>query len=59
MVLRQTIDRVEVEHFWLCGACYVSYDLRFGIDGNPSFIKKSVVQIETDLERWLNRTLVA
>ena len=41
MVLRQGTERTEVEHFWLCGACYVSYDFRFGEDGNPSLITKS------------------
>jgi hypothetical protein len=53
MALRQGVDRIEAEHFWLCGACYVSYDFRFGEDGNPSLITKSPVQIAKDLDHWL------
>jgi hypothetical protein len=59
MALRQRVNRIEVEHFWLCGACYVSYDFRFGEDGNPRLITKSPVQIARDLDRWLDRTPVA
>jgi len=59
MVLRRGTERTEVEHFWLCGACYVSYVFRCGEDGNPSLITKSSVQIARDLDRWLDRTPVA
>jgi hypothetical protein len=54
-VLKQGIDRIEVEHFWLCGACYVSYDFRFGDDGRPTLTTKSSSQITTDLAIWLDQ----
>jgi len=49
-VLRQGIDRVEIEHFWLCGACYVSYDFCFVEDGKPSLTKKSTGQAARELD---------
>ena len=55
-VLRQGIDRVEIEHFWLCGACYVSYDFCFVEDGKPSLIKKSTGQAATELDHWPDHT---
>jgi hypothetical protein len=54
-MLREGINRIEVEHFWLCGACYISYDFSFGEDGRPGPIKKSSFQIATDLAVWLDR----
>jgi hypothetical protein len=53
-VLKEGIDRIEVEHFWLCGACYVSYDFRFGEGGRPTLTTKSSSQIASDLAIWLD-----
>jgi hypothetical protein len=54
-ILKKVADRTEVEHFWLCGACFVSYDFCLGEDGTPSLTTKSSFQIATDLAVWLDR----
>lgn len=32
-VVGKNPDRLEIQHYWLCGRCYQSYDFVFGSDG--------------------------
>lgn len=44
-VTRTHEGRSQVEHFWLCGECYLSHDFHFAIDGTMSMIAKKPDQL--------------
>jgi hypothetical protein len=40
-IVRNHQDRVVVEHFWLCGDCYGTYDFRFSSQGSVGLVARS------------------
>jgi hypothetical protein len=40
-VIRGKDENASVEHYWLCGPCYESYDFEFGSDGSVSLKTRS------------------
>lgn len=40
-VTRENGDWTAVEHFWLCGSCYLIYDFEFHPDGSISLAPKA------------------
>jgi hypothetical protein len=47
--IRRVDDAMEIQHFWLCGDCYVLYDFSVSTAGNVSYLpreKPMVVQRE-------------
>ena len=43
-VIRTTLrigSEVRVEHFWLCGECYRSFDFHFAGDGTMSMVPRN------------------
>lgn len=39
-VIRAEGSWISVEHFWLCGSCYLAYDFHFEPDGTVSLARK-------------------
>jgi len=33
-------NKVQVEHFWLCGECHIDYDFLFAKDGEVSLMAR-------------------
>ena len=54
-------DISVVEHFWLCGDCYLTYDFSFGQQGSVSLVKRSGVATSPSAatDSWLSRSLIA
>ena len=52
---------VRIEHFWLCGACYMSHDLLFDKNGVLSLVTKlSDESHKTHPElRWIEERLAS
>lgn len=40
-VIRGKDENASVEHFWLCGPCYESYDFEFPPDGSVTLKSRS------------------
>jgi hypothetical protein len=40
-VVHEDLDGFRIEHFWLCGSCYLSHDFRFTKDGALSISPRS------------------
>ena len=38
--IRQVEDTTEIQHFWLCGDCYVFYDFSVADDGSVSYLRR-------------------
>ena len=39
-VVRQQVEQIRVEHFWLCGECHLNYDFHFSADGRVSVLQR-------------------
>lgn len=40
-ITRSDTARIRVEHFWLCGECYRSFDFHFAGDGTMSMVPRN------------------
>ena len=38
--VRKDVDKMKVEHFWLCGDCHQTLDFTFAEDGTVSLVSK-------------------
>ena len=47
-VTRNHEGKSHVEHFWLCGECYLSHDFHFAGDGTMSMIAKKPDELLTE-----------
>jgi hypothetical protein len=39
-VIRNDVEGIRVEHFWLCGSCHRQYDFCFSNDKGLSFVRR-------------------
>jgi hypothetical protein len=51
--------QVQVEHFWLCGECYLDYDFLFANDGRVSLIHRHKFVASVEPEPALDLLLVS
>ena len=58
-VVRTDGDQFTVEHYWLCGNCYVSNDFAFGPHASISLVAKVQKTPAAEFEYVLEQTLVA
>ncbi len=38
--IKHVDDNVEIQHFWLCGDCYVIFDFSVAEDGHVSYLRR-------------------
>ncbi len=50
-ITRNDTSRIQVEHFWLCGECYRSFDFHFAGDGTMSMVAKKPCRFSVE-EGW-------
>lgn len=57
-VVRENGPKVEIEHFWLCGDCRKSHDLRLLPNGTVALSLHAVSSsiASAKVMRWLQRT---
>ena len=58
-VVRTDGDQFTVEHYWLCGNCYVLNDFAFGPHASISLVRKVQKTPAVEFEYVLEQTLVA
>ncbi len=55
-VVKRDPDKVKVEHFWLCGDCYLNFDFHFSREGAISMARR--IECTSVLRRPAVMTLV-
>jgi hypothetical protein len=38
--INHVLDKIEIQHFWLCGDCYVNFDFSVATDGRVSYLRR-------------------
>jgi hypothetical protein len=49
-VIQTQAGRTRVEHFWLCGDCYLSHDFQLAADGTVRVVPKAAALTKIDVE---------
>lgn len=50
-VIAKNPDRLQIEHYWLCGECYKSHDFVFGSDGDVTLGARYHTFVHADDQR--------
>jgi hypothetical protein len=40
-IVHRVEEQISVEHFWLCGGCYLIYDFKISPDGTVSLCRRA------------------
>ena len=43
--IKQVHNAIEIQHFWLCGDCYVTYDFSVSDEGLVSYLRRKTPPI--------------
>ena len=58
-VVGKNPDRLEIQHYWLCGECYKSYDFVFGSDGTVTLGARFHIFVHADDQRRTDSLVAA
>lgn len=53
-ISRKRSGKEVVEHFWLCGECYLVHDFHFANDGTISMIDRSAPDASAGIDLFIN-----
>jgi hypothetical protein len=43
--VKRVASSIEIQHFWLCGECYVLYDFSVSAAGDVSYLRREKSQV--------------